>query len=97
MTAARCPSVTIGSSELTHERCTAPACEWWHARCTAADTVPVARLIRRPRTRRLQCGIAAVCRWMRQADGGVCPPMQLGEICEHQGGTFNVFLLGATE
>jgi len=30
---------------------------------------------------------------MLQAVDGLCPPMKMGEICEHQGGTYNTSLL----
>ena len=83
----QCPSV--GSVvELTHEPCIRAACSWWRGRCTADDTIPVGRL-----TRRKRCALAKRCRWSLQAAGGICPPMKLGEICEHQGGTFNTFAL----
>lgn len=86
-TVIHCPSV--GSAvEVHHEPCTRAACTWWEDRCTAADTVPVGRL-----RRRMKCALAPRCRWALQAPGGICPPMKLGEICEHQGGTFNVFML----
>lgn len=82
----QCPSV--GSvAMLTHEPCARAACSWWSDRCTAADTIPVGRLHRRKR-----CGLAKECRWSLQAQDGICPPMKLGEICEHQGGTFNTFM-----
>ena len=86
----QCPSVSLGMSELTHEPCVGCSCAWWTevGRCGAADTIPVGRL-----TRRLACGLWSICRWARQANGGACPPMRLGEICEHQGGTFNVNFL----
>lgn len=83
----QCPSVG-SASMFTHEPCARAACTWWDDRCTAADTIPVGRLRRRKR-----CGLAKECRWALQASDGVCPPMKLGEICEHQGGTFNTFLL----
>lgn len=84
----QCPSVSIGVSTFTHEPCTMNKCVWWDGRCSAADTVPVGRLRRRKR-----CGLVMSCRWMLQAKDGLCPPMRLGEICEHQGGTFNTFML----
>jgi hypothetical protein len=28
---------------------------------------------------------------MLQSTDGLCPPMKLGEICEHQGGAFGTF------
>lgn len=84
----QCPSVAIGVSVFTHEPCSSRACTWWDRvsdRCEAADTVPVGKL-----RRRKPCTLAAHCRWALQG-GGICPPMKLGEICEHQGGTFNTF------
>ncbi len=83
----QCPSVG-GVSAFQHEPCTTRACTWWNGRCTAVDTIPVGRLRRRKR-----CGLASVCRWAMQSTDGICPPMTLGEVCEHQGGTFNTFLL----
>lgn len=91
----QCPSVqcpSVGSAmAMTHEPCVRAACTWWEGaadRCSAADTIPVGRL-RRRRT----CDLASTCRWMLQSADGLCPPMRLGEICEHQGGTFNTFML----
>ena len=86
----QCPSVLIGLSTFVHEPCLGRACTaWWEAgRCSAADTIPVGRL-----RRRLRCGLVASCRWSLQASDGGCPPMRLGEVCEHQGGTFNTSLL----
>ncbi|HET9063755.1 MAG TPA: hypothetical protein VFO62_10740 [Candidatus Binatia bacterium] len=85
--AIHCPS--IGSvTEFTHEPCARAGCSWWSDRCTAADTIPVGRL-----RRRKPCGLATRCRWALQVADGVCPPMKLGEICEHQGGAFNTFML----
>lgn len=90
----QCPSVVVGASVFTHENCQTKGCPWWQKRCTAADTIPVAELMRnRPRKRRLACALAPRCRWMLQALDGLCPPMKMGEICEHQGGTYNTSLL----
>jgi hypothetical protein len=87
----QCPSVAIGAAMFTHEPCTSRACTWWDKEkdlCSAASTIPVGRL-----KRRKKCDLAPVCRWALQSPNGVCPPMKLGEVCEHQGGTFNTTLL----
>lgn len=90
----QCPSVMEGAAIFTHEDCQPRVCTWWAKRCTAADTIPVAELMRgRPRKRKLNCALAPRCRWMLQATDGLCPPMKMGEICEHQGGTYNTSLL----
>jgi len=90
----QCPSVMDGSVIFTHEDCQPATCTWWRKRCTAADTVPVVALMRgRLRKKRLVCALASRCRWMAQATDGLCPPMKMGEICEHQGGTYNTSLL----
>ena len=86
----QCPSVSIGVSTFVHEPCVEKRCSWWDGRCTAAVTIPVGDLLRKR-----HCRLATRCRWMLQALDGVCPPMKLGEICEHQGGTFNTFFLEA--
>lgn len=82
----QCPSVEIPEVGFVHEPCTMRQCVWWEDRCTAADTIPVGNL-----TRRKRCALAKSCRWMQQATDGLCPPMKLGEVCEHQGGTYNTF------
>lgn len=90
----QCPSVVEGASRFVHENCQTAACHWWAKRCTAADTIPVAELMRgRPRKKQLFCALASRCRWMVQAVDGLCPPMKMGEVCEHQGGTYNTSLL----
>lgn len=90
----QCPSVVDGVSVFLHEDCETTTCAWWAKRCTAADTIPVSELMRgRLRKKRLACALAPRCRWMQQAVDGLCPPMKMGEICEHQGGTFNTSLL----
>ena len=84
--AIQCPSVQEGFGPLKHEPCSRAACTWWDGRCTAVDTVPRGRL-----RRRLACPMADRCRWAKESPRGVCPPMTHGELCEHQGGTFNTF------
>ncbi len=87
-----CPSVSVGSFGLQHEPCERAACSWWSDHhCSAAETIPIGRL-----TKKLRCELAPRCRWMAQAKDGLCPPMRLGEVCEHQGGTFNTFMLELT-
>jgi hypothetical protein len=90
----QCPSVVEGAGVFTHEDCQTTQCYWWEKRCTAVDTIPVATLMHnRQRKKRLDCALASHCRWMLQSIDGLCPPMKMGEVCEHQGGTYNTSLL----
>jgi hypothetical protein len=85
LTVIQCPSVSYGVSTLAHEPCTCCDVWWKDGRCTAAESVP-----RGGERKVLACPLSSRCRWAIQG-GGFCPPMTHGELCEHQGGTFNAF------